>query len=89
MADPCFLYDKCLDGIKLAPGCVQCATCGVVVWEAEKEGHECWCLECRHPKGPIARPKGMKEDGYVLIWMCPCECHKTEEDKVACVKENG
>lgn len=60
----------------LAPGCVECETCGVVVGEDETDKHECWCLKCRHPKGPIGVPRGIIEDGYRPVWVCPCDCHE-------------
>jgi hypothetical protein len=33
------------------------------------------CPQCSHPWGPLAVPQGATEDGYRLIWACPCDCH--------------
>ncbi len=33
------------------------------------------CPKCTHERGPIGTPKGLLEDGYRPVWVCPCDCH--------------
>lgn len=33
------------------------------------------CPHCNHERGPILHPKGLIEDGYECIYVCPCDCH--------------
>ena len=45
------------------------------------------CSKCGHEKGPVAHPKGLAEDGYVLAWVCPCACHLDPEQTAKLLTE--